>query len=231
MSGNIQTPGKRSRPSIRERFLHLFAAQLGNPRGLPGKLIGRVILTRGNASINRWIVQLLPIQPSDHILEVGCGPGLAIQGFAAHATQGLVAGIDASALMVQEARKRNAVAIETGSVEIQQGDASALPYTDASFDTVVATHVIYFWSDAVATLQELRRVLRLGGTVAIGFQIKEYMPLITQQGFAQTSAKLYSSTDDVATLLEASEFTHIRVEMQRTSSGPSGFCVLGQREG
>jgi ubiquinone/menaquinone biosynthesis C-methylase UbiE len=229
MSDNIKLPGTSSRTSIRKRFLRMFATQLGNPRGLPGKLIGRMILTRGNASINRWIVQLLTIQLSDHILEVGCGPGLAIQGFAAHATQGLVAGIDASPLMVQEARKRNATAIETGRVEIQQGDASMLPYPDASFDTVAATHVIYFWSDVRATLQELRRVLRPGGTLAIGFQIKEYMPLVAQEGFAQTGATLYPTTEDVATLLAASGFTHIQVEMQGASSSPSGFCALGQR--
>ena len=71
MSGNIQSTGKRSRPSIRERFLRMFATQLGNPHGLLGRLIGRVIFTGGNASINRWIVQLLAIQPSDSILEVG----------------------------------------------------------------------------------------------------------------------------------------------------------------
>lgn len=230
MSGNIKLAGSHSRTSIRERFLRMFAIQLGNPRGLLGKLIGRVIFTKGNASINTWIVQLLDIQPSDHILDIGCGPGLAIQGFAAHATQGLVAGIDASALMVQEASKRNATAIKTGLVEIQQGDASTLPYIDASFDKVAATHVIYFWSDVVATLQELRRVLRPGGTVAIGFQLEEYMPRVAQQGFAQTGATLYSMTEDVATLLAASGFTHIRVEMQRASSGPSGFCALGQRE-
>ena len=228
MSGNIKLSGRRSRTSIRERFLRMVATQFGNPRGLLGKLIGRV-LTKGNASINTWIVQLLDIQPSDHILDIGCGPGLAIQGFAAIATQGLVAGIDTSPLMVQEARKRNATAIETGHVEIQQGDASTLPYTDASFDKVAATHVIYFWSDVVTTLQELRRVLRPGGTVAIGFQIKEYMPRVAQQGFAQTGATLYPLTEDVATLLAASGFTHIRVEMQGPSSGPSGFCALGQR--
>jgi hypothetical protein len=55
MSNNIKLPGKRSRTSIRERFLRMVATQLGNPRGLPGKLIGRVIFIRGNAPINRWI--------------------------------------------------------------------------------------------------------------------------------------------------------------------------------
>src|SRR5258708_18335822 len=185
MSGNIKLSGRRSRTSIRERFLRMVATQFGNPRGLLGKLIGRV-LTKGNASINTWIVQLLDIQPSDHILDIGCGPGLAIQGFAAIATQGLVAGIDASALMVQEARKRNATAIETGRVEIQQGDASILPYTDASFDKVAATHVIYFWSDVVTTLQELRRVALPQGGVIILFYIEENIHLVWPQDLVHT---------------------------------------------
>jgi ubiquinone/menaquinone biosynthesis C-methylase UbiE len=225
MSDNNKREGRRS---IRERYLHLMATQFGHPRGVLGQLIGHVMLARGNASINRWIVQLLDIQPSDHLLEIGCGPGVAIQGFAALAKEGRVVGIDASTVMVEQARKRNAKAIAMGRVEIEQGEASALPYPDASFEKVAATHVIYFWSDVVTTLQEVRRVLRPGGIVAIGFQIKEHMPSVAQQGFAQTDATLYSQTEEVEALLAASGFTHIHVEMQQAESGPAGFCALGQ---
>ncbi len=206
----------------------MIGAQLGNPRGLLGRVIGWV-LAKNNASINTWIVQLLDIQPTDHILETGCGPGLAIQGFAARAKEGLVAGIDGSPVMVQQARKRNAAAIKAGRVEIQQGDASRLPYPDASFDKVVAIHVIYFWSDAVSTLQELRRVLQPGGMVAIGFVLKKHAPRVTQKAFAQTGATLYPIEEDVAALLAAAGFTHIRVEVQRTSGGQPGCCALGQK--
>lgn len=207
----------------------MFGAQLGNPRGLLGRVIGKVIFAKGNASVNSWIVQLLDVQPTDHILEAGCGPGLAIQGFAARATEGLVAGIDGSPVMVDQARKRNAAAIKVGRVEIQQGDASRLPYPDASFDKVVAIHVIYFWSDAVATLQELRRVLQPGGMVAIGFVLKQHAPLVTQKAFAQTGATLYPIEEDVAALLASAGFTHIRVEAQQTSGGLQGRCALGQK--
>lgn len=131
--------------------------------------------------------------------------------------------------MRARARKRNAAEIPTGHVEIQQGDASTLPYPDASFEKVMAVHVLYFWSDAVATLQELRRVLQPGGVVAIGFQLKEHMPPLAQEGFAQTGATLYAAEEDVAALLAAAGFTHIRVEVQRASTGPSGYCALGQR--
>jgi ubiquinone/menaquinone biosynthesis C-methylase UbiE len=229
MSRDRELPGRRSRTSIMERFSHMFGAQLGNPRGLLGRVIGRVVFAKGNASINTWIVQLLDIQPTDHILEAGCGPGLALQGFAARAKEGLVVGIDASPIMVDQARKRNAAEILAGRVEIQLGDASRLPYPDASFDKVVAVHVIYFWSDAVATLQELRRVLQPGGVVAIGFLLKKHAPRVTQKAFAQTGATLYPVEEDVAALLAAAGFTHIRVEMQRASARRPGCCALGQK--
>ena len=96
MPRDIKLSGRRSGTSISERFLHILGMQLGNPLGLLGAMIGRVIFAKGNASINTWIVQLLPIQPTDHLLEVGCGPGVALQGFAVRAHQGLVAGIDIS---------------------------------------------------------------------------------------------------------------------------------------
>jgi len=228
MSRDIHLPGRGSSTSIMKRFSHMMGKQLGNPQGLPGRLIGW-ILTKNNASINTWIVQLLDVQPTDHILEIGCGPGLGIQGLSARATQGFVAGIDSSALMVQQASKRNATAIKAGRVEIQRGDAAKLPYADASFDKVVAVHVIYFWSDAVATLQELRRVLQLDGVVALGFLIKERAPRLTQQAFAQTGATLYPAAEDVAALLAAAGFTRIRVEVQRVSRGAPGCCALGQK--
>lgn len=211
--------------------MRLIATQFGHPRGGLGQLIGHVLLARGNASINRWMVQLLDVQPSDHLLEIGCGPGVAIEGFAALAKEGRVVGIDASTVMVEQARKRNAKAIAGGRVEIEQAEASRLPYPDASFEKVVATHVIYFWLDVGATLQEVRRVLRPGGVVAIGFQIRQHMPPVAQQGFAQTSATLYAQPEEVEAVLAASGFTRIRVEMHQTERGPAGFCALGHKEG
>ena len=52
MSHDVKLPGRRSRTSIMERFSRMFGAQLGNPRGLLGRVIGWVIFAKGNASIN-----------------------------------------------------------------------------------------------------------------------------------------------------------------------------------
>ncbi len=226
MSRDRKRPGRPARLSVMARFSSMIGAHVGNPRGLLGRVIGWGSLAKGNAAITPWIVQLLDIQPTDHILEVGCGPGLALQGLAARATRGHVAGIDCSPVMVQQARTRNAAAILAGRIEIEQGDASTLPYPDASFEKVVAVHGISFRSDAVTTLLELRRVLQPGGVVAIGFVLQQQMPPFAQKGQTQTGATPYTVAEEVAALLATAGFTHIHVERQEASRG---CCVLGQK--
>ena len=51
---------------------------------------------------------------NDSVLEVGCGPGVVIQRFSTLAPAGRVAGIDQSRKMVEQARARNATAIQSG---------------------------------------------------------------------------------------------------------------------
>jgi ubiquinone/menaquinone biosynthesis C-methylase UbiE len=211
-----------------ERVSFGFGAQVANPRGIFGQLIGRVIFAKGNAAVNNWVAGLLDIQPTTHALEVGCGPGLTVQRLAARAPLGRVVGIDRSPVMIHQARKRNASAIEAKRVEIRLGDAAALPYPDATFDLALAVHVIYFWPDATATLRELRRVLRPGGVVAIGFVLKQDAPRTIQRAFAQTGAMLYPAVEDVAALLAAAEFTQVHVERQEAERLP-GCCALAQR--
>ena len=63
-------------------------------------------------------VGLLDVQPQDHILEIGFGPGLAIRELARRATDGFVLGIDHSEVMVRRAAIRNRAAIEQGRVRL-----------------------------------------------------------------------------------------------------------------
>ncbi len=59
-----------------------------------------------NVGRSRWAAQLLDVQPTDRVLELGCGPGVALATLAAHATQGLVVGVDHSQVMIGQARRR-----------------------------------------------------------------------------------------------------------------------------
>jgi len=64
-----------------------------------------------NRDANYWTVGLLDVKPTDHVLEIGFGPGLAIQKVAAIVSKGLVAGVDSSETMLKLAQKRNAASI------------------------------------------------------------------------------------------------------------------------
>jgi len=130
------------------------------------RLVGKAMAS-GNRSAIEWTVSRLDIGESDNVLEVGFGPGVGIECAARRAPGGRVFGIDRSPTMVDVARRRNVRAIVEGRVDLREADAAHLPYASLSFDKVFSVHCIYFWSDPLATLEELRRVLAPGGRIAI----------------------------------------------------------------
>jgi ubiquinone/menaquinone biosynthesis C-methylase UbiE len=145
---------------------NILLRMFGRPRGIMGRL-GGIIMARMNDACGAWIIELLEIESNESVLEVGYGPGLAIQRLARLA--GHVAGVDPSSVMAAQARIRNAGKVETGDVELRRGSADSLPLSDNSFDKVMAINSMQVWSNAVAGLLEIRRVLKSGGIIALGF--------------------------------------------------------------
>ena len=202
---------------------HSLAQQFRQPSGVVGRIAG--LLFRINREGIDWTIGLLEIQPTDHVLEIGFGPGYGIQQVAKIAAQGLVAGVDFSETMLEQASRRNAAAIASGTVELRLGDASALPYLDDSFHKVFATNVVYFWNDPLANLQEIRRVMKPGGRVALYVISKEDIAnfKVTQTGLYH----LYTG-EELVLLLTQAGFHQARfvtlAERHRT-----GVCALGEK--
>ena len=91
-------------------------SQGGQPRGAAGSVTGWVFAHRpSNRRRNGWVVSLLDVQPTDQVLEIGFGPGVAIAELA-RAGAGQVYGIDPSDVMLLQASRRNAAAIRAGRV-------------------------------------------------------------------------------------------------------------------
>ena len=147
-------------------FGRLLASQIRQPRGFLGGLVGRG-MARQNKESNDWTISLLNVQPDDHVLEVGFGPGLAIKSVSQMAAKGFVAGIDFSRAMVQQASKLNASEIKGGRVELRNADVSSIPYDDDSFDKVFAVNVIYLWPYLPSVVNELKRVMKSGSILAL----------------------------------------------------------------
>jgi SAM-dependent methyltransferase len=117
-----------------------------------------------------WVVDLLDVTPGDRILEVGCGPGMAIALVAAQLDGGQITAIDRSATAIGRARPRNAGEVAAGRVELQQGDLAGLRAEPATFDKAFAVNVNVFWtSEADRECAVLAEVLRPGGVVRLVF--------------------------------------------------------------
>ena len=197
-----------------------IARQFSRPTGLLGRLIGRG-MARQNQREARWTVDLLAIEPDARVLEIGFGPGVAIQFAAERTTRGHVSGIDCSEAMLQMARKRNASRLASGLVDLTKADVQSLPYPDDSFDRAFAIHCIYFWRDPAADLREIRRVLRPDGLVAITIR-----PVHQWQGrYPPADVFHLYRGDEVAKLLADCGFRGSRVEPYPEREKP-GECIL-----
>lgn len=110
------------------------------------------------------------IKPTDHILDVGCGPGTITLGLARHASQGRTTGIDISDDVLQKARALGATAQDRPTVVFEQGDVLAgLAYADDTFDIVFCSQLFPHLPPPdlpLRALAEMRRVLKPGGILA-----------------------------------------------------------------
>ena len=202
---------------------HRLAQQFRQPTGFLGRLAG--FFFRINLEGIDWTISLLEIQPTDHVLEIGFGPGHGIQQVARLAPQGRVAGVDFSETMLQQASRRNAAAITAGRVELCLGDASALLYPDNTFHKIFATNVVYFWKDPLANLQEFRRVMKPGGRLALYVIAKDDLLKfkLTQTGVYQ----LYTG-EDLVQLLTQAGFHQTRF-VTKPERHRIGICALAEK--
>jgi SAM-dependent methyltransferase len=143
------------------------AAAHVRPPARPARPVGRHCHGAYQSPPCAWAVDLLDVQAADTVLEVGFGPGAAIQLLSGSARH--VAGVDPSAEMLRQARKRNVEAIGDGRVDLRQGFADHLPFAAESFDKAMAINSMQVWPDASAGLLEIRRVLKPGGRAAPAF--------------------------------------------------------------
>ena len=98
------------------------------------------------------------------VLEVGVGTGLALSHYAPHLE---VTGIDFSAEMLAKAEARVAALGLAQVVALRRMDARRLDFPDASFDTVVAMHLVSVVPEPERVVAEMARVCRPGGEVLI----------------------------------------------------------------
>ncbi len=95
------------------------------------------------------------------VLDIGCGPGECVAGEIEDFGAGRVIAIDLDPRMVQRARDR--LAQYGDRVTLLEGDVTNLPYENGTFDAVFNFAVLHHVPDWKAGLQEIARVLKVGG--------------------------------------------------------------------
>jgi len=117
----------------------------------------------------RWRSFLVSQVPADasRVLDVASGTA-AVAIELAHAEPArTVVGIDQSPEMLRAGRERVARAGLSTRVELREARAEELPFADGEFDALTFTYLLRYVDDVPATLRELARVVRTGGTVAM----------------------------------------------------------------
>ncbi|WP_137286606.1 methyltransferase domain-containing protein [Halorussus salinisoli] len=115
-----------------------------------------------NEEMRDEALAMLDIQEGDRVLDVGCGTGFATEGILEHTRN--VHGLDQS---VHQLEKAWAKLGKHDPVSFYRGDAERLPFEDDSFDVVWSSGSIEYWPDPVATLRDMRRVVKPGGKVLV----------------------------------------------------------------
>ncbi len=188
-----------------------FIARQGRcPGGLLGSLLARIMALE-TAAANATALDLLELLPCHRVLEVGFGHGRTIAHAAARASQGFVAGVDPSERMLEMAARHNRRLIREGRVELNLGESSRLPHEEECFDRVYSVHTIYFWESPAAHLREIRRVMKAGARLVLGFRPKDER---TSANFPSTVYRFYIS-DEVRRLLEAAGYEKIEIVEDR----------------
>jgi SAM-dependent methyltransferase len=112
------------------------------------------------------LLELLAPRPGSRLLDAGCGTGEFTRHLAAAVgPNGRVVGVDVSATMVREARRRTVE--PTLPVEFHRGDITGLAAGDGAFDGAYSERVFQHLEDPRAALAELVRVTRPGGRIAV----------------------------------------------------------------
>jgi SAM-dependent methyltransferase len=145
------------------------------------------LLGPGMADERRIARLLLGLSPGDGVLDVACGPGNFARDFArAVGPAGLVIGIDASRPMLERAvRETERAGLD--NVAYVHGDASALPFRDASFDAVCCFAALNLFAEPFEALDQMARALTPGGRIAIFTSCRSRTPALAAVESALTA--------------------------------------------
>jgi SAM-dependent methyltransferase len=215
----------RLRPSV-SAFWQSIGAQLRNPSGLAGRLAGS-FMGFANARPNAVALAALNLSESESLIELGCGPGHALQALLRNPHLKRAIGLDWSETMLAQASRRNRLALKAGRLALVRGDFASLPFDEDSADAILAVNVVYFMTRAA--VDEARRVLRPGGRVVL---YATHGSAMRRWPFAGRHSHRLFDRKRLAALLAEAGFgeDRIRIDAVDAGFGVSGLLAVATKE-
>ena len=141
---------------------------------VPGRAVCRLVWGMDKARCDAYLADALSGIPEDfsgRLLEVPVGTGILTMPLYQTLPQADITCLDYSPDMMAQAQEK-AARMGLKNVTFQQGDVSALPYADGSFDAVLSLNGFHAFPDKEAAYRETCRVLKPGGTFCGCFYVK-----------------------------------------------------------
>ena len=187
---------------LTDEQIKTLAQQLGKPNGEHGISVANM-MHDSNIGMTRSTYSTLNLTDEDSVLELGHGNGKHIHEVLGGGKNLIYTGLEISDLMKLEAESQM-----LQRVSFVLYDGVIIPFQENSFTKAMTVNTIYFWREPVKLLNEIYRVLKTDGLLAIAFAHKQFMETLpfTKYGFnlyddeklaslvTQTAFKLVSTT-------------------------------------
>jgi SAM-dependent methyltransferase len=159
----------------------------------------------------RWAVDVLAVAPSERILEIGCGRGVAVELICERLRNGQITGIDRSPIAIAAAKARNRSHLRSGKARLLNVALSHAAL-DERFDKVFAVNVNVFWLGPAKELTAIRQMLAPGARLYVFYE-------------PPSPGQLECAAEACATFLQEAGFAVIKV--LRADLPPKlGLCII-----
>lgn len=171
----------------------------------------------GGRDIDKWMLQVLPLQKGMKILDVACGAGKQCTSFHHHLDgHCTITGGDVSIELLTQAQQRNEE-IGTPFTLMELNFNQRFPFVDNQFDLVSCCFAIYYAEDIPFTIREMHRVLKPGGTLFTTGPMPENKQLfydIIHEATNLTIPPMPGSSRYASGILSAMKDTFSKVEVE-----------------
>jgi SAM-dependent methyltransferase len=205
-------------------FKKIISNQFRKPAGLLGHYAAHFMKKNNHESLVN-VCNLLDPQNDDHLLEIGCGAGYAIQLITEKNNSCRVDAIDFSPMMQKKAQKHNRQCIDANRVRIYHGDFINHDFSGSAYSKIFAVNVIYFWNDLSVCFSKILGLLKPGGRFIFLMSSPERLNHVP---FADNSVFNKYTINNVESALLQSGFARVTYET-KSKNGLDVFYVCAEK--